>query len=429
MVAKNSLTTPLAVLVLLLVGGGTVVGILIPAMRGQVGGLTAGPADDEPPTTQLVSGIGDLVGFGYSVAGSTAGIGGTSPSTTVLGPTYTTSETASSTATSTSTIANQGGPAGNSSGTGPSGTDIEFYSSLTLNVTQPSQSLQKAGEIASSLGGYVEQSQYGQSLATMTVRVPGQNYAEALAQLEALGSLVSATSSSDDVAVQYADLNATLQSLVTEQDSLLKLLGTANTVNATLDIESVLQKTDAQINSVESSILETGQLIDYATIGIDFQTSASHASVPLAVKLSATPLKGLSPLSVTFNAVVTGGTQPYIVNFNFGDGTASQGQQLIHQFTQPGTYNVTVSATDQSGDVSLAWIIVQVVAPPASSGLSSFGGYVWGLFAGVVEGIVEVAAIVLPIFAVLYVAVFPAYRKLSKPKDGQQAETETGKLP
>ena len=124
---------------------------------------------------------------------------------------------------------------------------------------------------------------------------------------------------------------------------------------------------------------------------------------------------------MTFNAVVSGGAQPVYVNFNFGDGTSSQGQQLIHQFTQPGKYNVTVSATDQSGNVSLAWIIVQVNTPPASSGLSAFGGYVWGLFQGSVEGIVKVAAIMLPIFAVLYVAVLPAYRRLSKPKDGPQA--------
>ncbi len=424
MVPKKVLSKPLIALVLILVGGGTVVGILIPAMRGQVGGLSAGPAENGSPATQLISGIGDLTGFG--VSGTTEGIGGTSPSTTVLG-TITTTEIATSTATSTSTVANQGAPTGNSTSPGTSGGDIEFFSSLTLNVTQPSQSLQKAGEIASSLGGYVEQSDYGQSLATITVRVPGQNYEDALGQLEALGSVVSATSSSDNVAVQYADLNATLQSLVTEQNSLLKLLGTANTVNATLDIESVLQKTDAQINSVESSILETGQLIDYATIGIDFQTSVPHASVPLAIRLSATPLKGLSPLSVTFNAVVSGGVQPYIVNYNFGDGTASQGQQLIHQFTQPGTYNVTVSATDQSGNVSLAWIVVQVTAPPATSGLSAFGGYVLGLFSGVVEGIVEVAAIVLPIFAVLYVAVLPAYKKLSKSSDGQAASAETDK--
>jgi hypothetical protein len=36
---------------------------------------------------------------------------------------------------------------------------------------------------------------------------------------------------------------------------------------------------------------------------------------------------------------------------------------------------------------------------------------------------------VLPIFAVLYVAVLPAFRRLSKPKEGPQAGGETGKLP
>jgi hypothetical protein len=285
-------------------------------------------------------------------------------------------------------------------------------------VSSPSQSLQKAGEIASTVGGYVASSTYTESFATVTVRVPAQNYQTALSQLEGLGSLVSASSSSNDVTVQYSDLNATLQSLLTEQTSLLKLLSQANSVNATLDIESVLQKTDAQINSVESSILDTAQLIDYATIGIVFQTPVPVTSVPLVVKLSATPLTGMSPLSVTFNALVSGGVQPYIVNFNFGDGTSAEGQQLIHQFTQAGRYNVTVSATDQSGNVTLAWLMVHVTSPPVASGLAAFGGYVWTLFAGVVEGIIEVAAIVLPIFAVLYVGVLPAYRRFSRSDDG-----------
>lgn len=331
------------------------------------------------------------------------------------------------TSASTTTVATSTGEASigaaattNSSGSS-SGADIEFFSNLTLNVSQPSASQQKASEIAASLGGYVASSTYSGSYATMTLRIPAQNFEQAMTQLEALGSVISSSSSSDDVTVQYTDLNATLQSLLTEQTSLIKLLGESTSVNATLNIESVLQKTDAQINSVESSILETARLIDYATIGIVFQTSVPLTVVPLVVKLSATPLKGMSPLSVTFNAVVSGGVQPYIVNYNFGDGTSAQGQQLIHQFTQPGRYNVTVSATDQSGNVSLAWIVVQVTSPPVTSGVAAFGGFVWALFSGVVEGIVEVAAVVLPIFVVLYLAILPAYRRVSRAR-GEQAE-------
>jgi hypothetical protein len=417
---KSRAPSVLILLVVLLVGGGTVVGFVIPTLRGQLGGLSSGSTATYAPGTQS---IGDLavqgsIGFGVSGGGTTT----SGPSTTVVG-TVTMTQTEVSTGSSTSAVVNEAASPANGTGSGGSGRDIEFFSNLTLNVTQPQAALQKAGEIASSMGGYVAYSTFSESTATVTLRVPGPDYQSALAQLEALGAVISASSSSNDVAVQYADLNATLQSLLTEQTSLLKLLSGSSSVNATLSIESVLQKTDAQINSVESSILQTGQLIDYATISIVFQSLAAHPSLPLGVKLSATPLRGMSPLSVTFNAVVKGGVQPYIVNFNFGDGTAAQGQQLIHLFAQAGTYNVTVSATDQSGNVSLSWILVDVTAPPAASGLGAFGGYVWSLFAGVVEGIVEVAAVALPIFAVFYVGVLPVYRRASRPR-GERRQTK-----
>jgi PKD repeat protein len=429
MVPKKSLSKVLVVLVAFLVVGGTVVGLVIPALRGEVGGLSSGgSAGSSTPGTQIIAGIANQVGLGFGVTAGASNLD-SAPSTTVLGTTVTSTESGYSTATSTSTVANEGSPSTNSTGQASPGGDIEFFSNLTLNVSQSSASLQKAAEIASSLGGYVAYSTYAESLATITVRVPSSNYQDALGQLEALGSIVSASSSSNDVTVQYADLNATLQSLLTEHTSLLKLLSESNSVNATLTIEAVLQQTDAKINAVESSILETGQLIQYATIGINFQTSVPHTSVPLVTKLSATPTSGMSPLSVTFNALVSGGVQPYIVNYNFRDGTSAQGQQLIHQFTQAGRYNVTVSATDQSGNVSLAWIVINVTSPPVASGFAAFGGYVWSLFAGVVEGIIEVAVVVVPIFVVVYLGVLPAYRKISKGRESGQADSGTSKLP
>ncbi len=431
MAQKKGFSDVLVVLMVVLVAGGAVVGVVIPALRGEVGRFSPAGSDGSSvsATTDLLGSVspeGDS--FGVAGAGATATV--SPPSTTVLQTTAVVTSTATTYAvvTSTATGSDQGSTYTASPGQASSGQDIEFFSNLTLNVSQPSSSLQKASEIAASLGGYVAYSTYSESVATVTVRVPAQNFQDALGQLESLGTVISASSSSNDVTVQYADLNATLQSLLTEQTSLLKLLDQSNSVNATLNIESVLQKTDAQINSVESSILETSRLIDYATIAIDFQTSVPRTSLPLLAKLSAVPLTGMSPLSVTFNALVSGGVQPYIVNFNFGDGTSAQGQQLIHQFAQPGRYNVTVSATDQSANVSLAWIVVTVTSPPAASGFAAFGGYVWSLFAGVVEGIVEVAAVVLPVFGVLYVAVVPAYRRMSKSKGSDQEPADSAKL-
>ena len=107
--------------------------------------------------------------------------------------------------------------------------------------------------------------------------------------------------------------------------------------------------------------------MSYATISAFIEEKAP--TQPLALKLTATPRTGNSPLSVTFNAVVKGGEQPYIVNYNFGDGSSYEGQALIHTFVQPGRYNVTVTVTDASANVTEAWTVVNVSAPPAGSAL------------------------------------------------------------
>ena len=132
--------------------------------------------------------------------------------------------------------------------------------------------------------------------------------------------------------------------------------------------------------------------------------------------LTATPKIGEAPLSVTFNAVVTGGDQPYVVNYNFGDGTASQGQIVIHTYNLPGEYNVTVTATDQNGTTAERSTMVRVTPAPGASGFQSFAETVSGLFVSVVEGIAEVAVVVLPIAAVGAVIAIPLQRRARSQK-------------
>ncbi|MDA4135953.1 MAG: DUF4349 domain-containing protein [Thaumarchaeota archaeon] len=368
-----------------------------------------------------------------SMAGAQFGVvspssGSAVPSTVVLGmqpaatETETITSTASTTVAGTSTQLSSSVSSPNGTGASSSGHSIEFFGNIAIDVKDPSASLQQVSAIAAGLGGYVAATSYDSAQngsASMTLMVPAQNFQNAIVQLQGLGTVVNIQSSSDDVTVQYQDLNATLSSLLTEQGSLLKLLNQSDAINSTIQIESILQQTDAQINSIESQILQTAQLVDYATVSVTLETAAkSTTPAPLSMKLSATPRTGLGPLSVTFDAIVAGGVGPYVVNYNFGDGTSSEGQQLIHQFGQPGIYNVTVSATDQTGNVTLASVIVNVIAPPATSGLSTFAGSVWALFTGVVEGIVEVAVVVIPLGLVAlgaYVTVWRRYSKMKEP--------------
>jgi hypothetical protein len=306
--------------------------------------------------------------------------------------------------------------------TGANGSrDIEFFTNVTLQATSASSAFEKASLIAYSFGGYIAYSTESNTTALIEMRIPAASYQDALTQVEALGTLVNLRSSSNDVTVHYTDLNATLQSLQAEQASLLKILGQSTNINSTLNVESRIQNVDQQINAVQSEILQTRTLISYATISAFIEEKAPIQ--PLTIKVTATPRSGESPLSVTFNALTKGGNQPYIVNYNFGDGSSYEGRALIHTFEQAGHFNVTVTATDASANVTEASTVVDVSAPPATSSVGGFPSVVAGLFLQVVEGIAEVVVVVGPILAVLLAVLFPLRHRLglSARKEHQHA--------
>lgn len=324
------------------------------------------------------------------------------------------------TTTTTSTGSNPGGAAGNTSQGAPSGNGglIEFSSQVTLQSDSPQQTASQVAGLAYSVGGYVAYQTTYPSSADLVIRVPAAEYQQVLAKVEGLGDVQGLTSNSNDVRVQYTDLNATLESLQTEQAALMRLLNQSSSINSTLAIESQLQGVNQQINEVESQILQTRTLIDYSTIQVTISETAQAA--PLSLSLTATPKAGESPLSVTLNAVVKGGAQPYVVNYNFGDGFASQGQIVIHTYYRPGEYNVTVTATDQNGTSVERWTTVNVSA--GQSGLAGFEGTVSGLFVSVLEGIAEVAVVVLPVAALAAVIVIPLQRRARSQKAARQSQ-------
>jgi len=200
---------------------------------------------------------------------------------------------------------------------------------------------------------------------------------------------------SNDVTIKYTDMNATLQSLLTERDAFVRLLNQSTRLNTTIAIEGYLQGVNAQINSVQSEILQARRLIDYATITTTFTRGA--VKTPLSLKVIASPLNGATPLSVTFRAFEKGGVPGYIVNYNFGDGTAAQGEALIHTYTKAGDYNTTISVTDSSGNVKTSWVMIHASGAPVGFDLAGFTNLAANLFFSVIQGIVEVAIVVIPI--------------------------------
>jgi len=70
------------------------------------------------------------------------------------------------------------------------------------------------------------------------------------------------------------------------------------------------------------------------------------------VDFSFTPSMPTNGQSVTFTATTTYGTSPFTFSWSFGDGSSASGNPVSHTYANPGTYTVTLNATDAVGDLA-----------------------------------------------------------------------------
>ncbi|HKU50106.1 MAG TPA: PKD domain-containing protein [Nitrososphaera sp.] len=81
-----------------------------------------------------------------------------------------------------------------------------------------------------------------------------------------------------------------------------------------------------------------------------------------SVELTQRPTTGDTSTSFRFSADVSGGEAPYSYAWDFGDGQDETSDTVRHAFDDPGTYNVTLVVTDDSGQVATSSLEVQVSA-------------------------------------------------------------------
>ena len=68
---------------------------------------------------------------------------------------------------------------------------------------------------------------------------------------------------------------------------------------------------------------------------------------PLTAEIISNGTQGVVPATFEFQANLTGGTEPYTVNWDFGDDSEeSDEQNVVHTFEEAGTYNITLTVTD-----------------------------------------------------------------------------------
>ncbi len=93
------------------------------------------------------------------------------------------------------------------------------------------------------------------------------------------------------------------------------------------------------------------------------------STVPLTAVITSSDTEGgVAPATFEFEADVTGGTEPYTISWDFGDGSSEENDDndddVEYTFDVAGTYNVDLTVTDSSGRTASDSMSITVEEPP-----------------------------------------------------------------
>lgn len=147
-------------------------------------------------------------------------------------------------------------------------------------------------------GGYLESSEiYGNSISSSTkynrhasliARVPSDKLDIFVAQVDQNGNITNKSEDTQDVTLQYADIESRKKTLSVEQDRLWELLAKAESIESVIALESRLSEIRYQLESMESQLRTYDNQVDYSTIYLNINEVQSFTSTypdPVATRI------------------------------------------------------------------------------------------------------------------------------------------------
>ena len=131
-----------------------------------------------------------------------------------------------------------------------------------------------------------------------------------------------------------------------EEQVILHTYDEAGTYNVTVDI--IDSEEQIASDSIEITVEETAaESEEEGEVG---EVGEETNELP-TVEIVSNGVEGEAPATFEFEAEIAGGTEPYTISWDFGDGGEGGDEQTVeHTFDEAGTYNVDVNVTDSDGD-------------------------------------------------------------------------------
>ena len=145
--------------------------------------------------------------------------------------------------------------------------------SVSLTVDSVADSFERVRQIADGSGGFVSDSSFygsGDSQsASLTLRVPAEQFSQVVADLRALAIEVeSVQTSSQDVTEEFTDLQATVRNFQAVEQQYLTLLSQAETIGDILQVQDRLSGVRLQIEQAQGRINMLDNLASLATLSV-----------------------------------------------------------------------------------------------------------------------------------------------------------------
>ncbi len=165
---------------------------------------------------------------------------------------------------------------------------IIFTANMTLSAEDVTGSFNQVSILARTNGGYIESSNFSggsdpeRRSATLTVRVPVENYENFLASIRGMSGLTveSEGSNSTEVTEQYTDLSSRLRNLERTEQQYLDLLAQATTINDILTVQDRLTGVREQIEQIQGRLNVLDNMTDFATVSMTFMPVVATVETP-----------------------------------------------------------------------------------------------------------------------------------------------------
>ena len=164
--------------------------------------------------------------------------------------------------------------------------DVVKTASMTISVANTSEAADKAAVMVEEDDGRVDSrsedagSDRGFARTSVVLRVPVDKLDAVVRELKTLGTVQSASTTTEDVTAQRVDLDARIKALQTSVDRLLAIMRDARDPEALISAEDALSQRQADLDSLRAQREALGDRIQYSTVDVIFVAESIGGPAP-----------------------------------------------------------------------------------------------------------------------------------------------------